>query len=108
MAQSTKGKQTTTRTTTGRRTGTRAARPARGGLAQTVTPDSTLAAVIGAEQATRAEITKRMWNYIRDRNLQDPADRRMIRADAKLRNVFGGKERVSMFEMTRLVNQHVK
>ncbi|MFN7147450.1 MAG: SWIB/MDM2 domain-containing protein [Myxococcota bacterium] len=79
----------------------------RGGLAQTVTPDKALAAVIGAEPGTRADITKRIWEYVRNNKLQDTKDKRVINADAKLKPVFGGKESVTMFEMTKLVNQHV-
>jgi chromatin remodeling complex protein RSC6 len=84
------------------------AKQARGGLAQSVTPDDSLAAVIGRGPRTRAEITKAIWEYVRTHNLQDQGDRRQINADDKLREVFGGKDQVSMFEMTRLVNQHVR
>jgi upstream activation factor subunit UAF30 len=82
-------------------------RAARGGLAQQVTPDATLAAVVGGGAATRAEITKKIWAYVKEKGLQDTKDKRMINADAKLKSVFGGKDKVSMFEMTKLVNQHV-
>lgn len=83
------------------------ARKARGGLAQTVKPDDTLAAVVGTGEKTRAEITKAVWAYVKDHDLQDKQDKRKINADAKLRSVFGGRDQVTMFEMTRLVNQHV-
>lgn len=79
----------------------------RGGLAQKVKPDALLAAVVGPDETTRAEITKRIWDYVRTNKLQDEQDRRMIHADKKLLPVFDGKEKVSMFEMTKLVNQHV-
>ncbi|MDP2306480.1 MAG: SWIB/MDM2 domain-containing protein [Pseudomonadota bacterium] len=81
--------------------------PVRGGLAQTVTPDAALAKVIGGDPATRAEITKRIWEYVRKNALQDKSDGRVIHADERLKPVFGGKEQVTMFEMTKLVNQHV-
>lgn len=84
-----------------------ARRPARGGLAQTVTPDDALAAIVGKGKKTRAEITKAVWDYVREHDLQDRTDRRRINADGKLRVVFDGKDQVSMFEMTKLVNQHV-
>jgi upstream activation factor subunit UAF30 len=84
-----------------------AARKARGGLATPVKPDSTLAKVVGGDSVTRAVLTKKVWDYVKKNDLQDPKDRRTIRADAKLRPVFGGKDSVSMFEMTKLVNQHV-
>ena len=81
---------------------------ARGGLAQPVQPDEALAAVVGPEPQPRSELTKRIWSYIRQHDLQEKEDRRMIRADDRLRRVFDGRDRVSMFEMTRMVNRHVK
>lgn len=79
----------------------------RGGLAETVTPDATLAKVIGGAASTRAEVTRRIWAYVKQHKLQDKDDGRVIHADAALKAVFGGKDRVTMFEMTKLVNQHV-
>ncbi|MEX0979819.1 MAG: SWIB/MDM2 domain-containing protein [Gemmatimonadota bacterium] len=78
-----------------------------GGIAQPVQPDDQLARVVGSDQLTRAELTKKVWDYIKKNDLQDPEDRRMINADDKLKPIFGGKTQVSMFEMTKLVNQHV-
>ena len=72
-----------------------------------LTPSATLAAVIGNEAVPRTEVTKRIWDYIKKHNLQDPANRRNINADAKLRPLFG-KDQVSMFELTKLVSQHMK
>ncbi|HEU0012484.1 MAG TPA: SWIB/MDM2 domain-containing protein [Longimicrobium sp.] len=86
--------------------GTGQPRAARGGLAQQVRPDAALAAVVGSEAGTRAEITKRVWAYIKSNDLQDAQNRREIRADAKLRPVFGA-ERITMFELPGLINQHV-
>jgi chromatin remodeling complex protein RSC6 len=73
-----------------------------------VTPDAALGAVVGKDPLPRTEITKRIWDYIRTNNLQDPKDKRTIKADAKLKPIFDGKDSVSMFEMTKLVNSHVK
>ena len=70
-------------------------------------PDDALAAVVGSEPKPRTEVTKKLWDYIKSNNLQDPTNKRMINADDKLRKVFGGKAQVSMFEMTKLVNQHL-
>ena len=84
-----------------------ASKQARGGIAQTVQPDATLAAIVGNEPLTRADLTKKIWEYIKANDLQDAKDRRAINADGKLREIFG-KDQVSMFEMTKLVNQHVK
>jgi upstream activation factor subunit UAF30 len=87
---------------------TKTTRSAQGGLAKPVKPDAVLAAVVGSDPLTRAALTKKIWDYVKAEKLQDPQDKRSIRADAKLKPVFGGKEKVSMFEMTKLVNQHVK
>jgi chromatin remodeling complex protein RSC6 len=73
-----------------------------------VQPDAALAAVVGSNPLPRTELTKKLWAYIRKHGLQDSKERRMINADAALKAVFGGKSRVSMFEMTKLVNKHVK
>ena len=71
-------------------------------------PDAALSEVVGNKPMPRTEITSRLWDYIKKNNLQDPQERRMINADAKLKPVVGNKNRVSMFEMTRYVNQHLK
>ena len=71
-------------------------------------PDEALAAVVGKEPLPRTEVTKKIWEYIRANNLQDPNDKRTIRADAKLKAIFDGKDSVTMFELTKLVNAHLK
>jgi chromatin remodeling complex protein RSC6 len=71
-------------------------------------PDSMLAAVVGSSPMPRTEVTSKLWGYIKKNNLQDKTNRRMINADDKLREVFGGKRQVSMFEMTKLVSRHLK
>ena len=71
-------------------------------------PDAALAAVVGGSPMPRTEITKKLWQYIKRNGLQDAKERRMINADDKLKAVFGGKGKVSMFEMTKLVNKHIK
>lgn len=73
-----------------------------------MTPSSTLAAVVGNNPMPRTEVTSKLWGYIKKNNLQDKTNRRMINADDKLRDVFGGKKQVSMFEMTKLVAKHLK
>src|SRR5690348_15055746 len=73
-----------------------------------MTPDSTLAAVVGSNPMPRTEVTSKLWGYIKKNNLQDKTNRRMINADDKLKEVFGGKKQVSMFEMTKLVSKHMK
>jgi chromatin remodeling complex protein RSC6 len=71
-------------------------------------PDDALGAVVGTSPMPRTEITKKLWAYIRRNGLQDAKQRRMINADEKLGRVFGSKKQVSMFEMTKLVNKHIK
>jgi upstream activation factor subunit UAF30 len=73
-----------------------------------MTPSTTLAAVVGNNPMPRTEVTSKLWGYIKKNNLQDKTNRRMINADDKLREVFGGKRQVSMFEMTKLVAKHLK
>ena len=71
-------------------------------------PSTTLAAVVGSMPLPRTEVTKKIWDYIKKNKLQDAVNRRLINADDKLRAVFGGKGKVSMFEMTKLVSNHLK
>ena len=78
------------------------------GLAAEVQPSPDLSAVIGSKPMPRSEVTKKVWDYIKANGLQDQKNKRMINADDKLRKIFGGKNQVSMFEMTALVNKHLK
>jgi upstream activation factor subunit UAF30 len=73
-----------------------------------VQPDATLAAVVGSKAIPRTEVTKKLWAYIKKNGLQDKKNRRDINADAELKAVFGGKSKVNMFEMTKLVSKHLK
>jgi upstream activation factor subunit UAF30 len=73
-----------------------------------MTPSAALAAVIGSTPMPRTEVTKKLWAYIKKNGLQDAKNRRNINADDKLKEVFGGKKTVSMFEMTKLVAGHLK
>ena len=71
-------------------------------------PTAVLAAVVGDKALPRTEVTKKIWDYIKKNKLQDSINRRLINADEKLKAVFGGKGKVSMFEMTKLVSNHLK
>ena len=73
-----------------------------------VTASATLAAVIGSTPMPRTQVTKKLWQYIKRKGLQDKKKRTMINADANLKAVFRGKKQVSMFEMTKLVSKHLK
>jgi chromatin remodeling complex protein RSC6 len=72
-----------------------------------VQPDDALSAVVGNKAMPRTEVTKKLWAYIKKNRLQDEKKKTNINADAKLKAVFGGKETVTMFEMTKLVSKHV-
>ena len=73
-----------------------------------MTPSAQLGAVVGTAPLPRTEVTKKLWAYIKRKGLQDAKNRRQINADDNLKPVFGGKANVSMFEMTKLVNKHLK
>jgi upstream activation factor subunit UAF30 len=73
-----------------------------------VQPDDVLAAVVGSKPLPRTELTKKLWDYIKKNKLQDAKKRTNINADDKLKAVFNGKKTVSMFEMTKLVSNHLK
>ena len=73
-----------------------------------LTPSSALAEVIGSKPLPRTEIIRKIWDYIKKNNLQDSKNRRMINGDAKLKAIFGGKSQVSMFELAKVINNHVK
>jgi len=73
-----------------------------------VQPNEKLAVVVGAKPLPRTELTKKLWAYIKKNKLQDPKVRTQINADEALLAVFGGKKKVSMFEMTKLVSKNVK
>jgi len=72
-----------------------------------VKPDEKLALIIGSDPLPRTEVTRKVWEYVRSHNLQDPENKTFIRADDQLKPIFDGKDRVSMFEMTKLVFRHV-
>ncbi|HEX5343886.1 MAG TPA: SWIB/MDM2 domain-containing protein [Duganella sp.] len=85
-----------------------AARKPNAAFMKAMTPSASLAAIVGAAALPRTEVTKKVWDYIKKHDLQDPANRRNINADDKLKAVFGGKAQVSMFEMTKLISDHLK
>jgi chromatin remodeling complex protein RSC6 len=71
-------------------------------------PSAALSAVVGSKPIPRTEVTKKLWAYIKRKGLQDKKNRRNINADDNLKTVFGGRKTVNMFEMTKLVNKHLK
>jgi len=73
-----------------------------------LTPSAKLAAVVGTSALPRTQVVKKLWVYIKKHKLQNPKNMRNILADEKLKEVFGGKREVSMFEMTKLVSKHLK
>lgn len=85
----------------------KAARKPNAAFMKPVTPNDKLAAVVGAAPLPRTELTKKLWVYIKKHKLQDAKVRTQINADAALKAVFGGKSKVSMFEMTKLVSNNL-
>ena len=84
------------------------ARKANAAFMKPVTPCGALSEIVGAKPIPRTEVTKKLWAYIKKNGLQDTKNKRMIKADDKLKTVFGGKSTVNMFEMTKLVGKHLK
>ena len=87
-------------------TAKKTARKPNAAFMKALTPSADLAAVIGANPVARTEAVKLMWDYIKSNNLQNPANKRNILADAKLMKVFG-KEEVTMFELTGILGKHL-
>ena len=84
------------------------ARKANAAFMKPMTPSPALAEVVGSKRIPRTEVTRKLWAYIKKNGLQDSKNKRNINADASLKPVFSGKSTVSMFEMTKLVNKHLK
>ena len=76
-------------------------------LQKPLQPSEELAAVVGSGPIARGQVVRKMWEYIRSHNLQNPENRREILADDKLRKVFG-KDKVTMFEMNKHLAGHLK
>jgi len=91
-----------------KKTAKKPVRKANAAFMRPVSPDATLAEVVGTKPLPRTEVTKKLWAYIKKNGLQDKKNRRMINADTTLKAVFGGKSSVNMFEMTKLVGKHLK
>ena len=79
---------------------------ARGGLSRPVTPSPELAAITGSDPLPRSAVVSKMWDYIRSNNLQNPANKREILADDKLKKIFG-TDKCSMFEMNKHLSRHL-
>lgn len=79
----------------------------RGALAALVTPSPELAHIVGSKPLSRGEAVKRVWDYIKKHELQDPANKRRIRADGNLRPIFDGQDSLTMFEMTAYISRHL-
>lgn len=84
------------------------ARKANPALLKPLELDAALEAVVGKGPMARGEVVKKLWDYIKKHDLQNPANKRNILADDKLKPLFGGKGEVTMFEMTKLVSGHMK
>ncbi len=121
-AKKTTAKKTTAKKTTAKKaaapkaTAKKAAAPAKkksarkpnAAFMKPLNPSKELAEIVGGNPIPRTEVMKKVWAYIKKNNLQDAKNRRAINADDKLKAVFGGKKQVTMFEMTKLVSNHLK
>jgi chromatin remodeling complex protein RSC6 len=87
---------------------TRVKRKPNAAFMKAMTPSNVLGSIIGNKPMPRTEVTKKIWEYIKKNKLQDALKRTMINADDKMRELFGGKRQVSMFEMTKHINKHLK
>ena len=76
------------------------------GLQRPVTPSADLAAITGSAPLPRSQVVSKVWDHIRRNNLQNPANKREILADDKLKKIFG-KDRCSMFEMNKHLSRHL-
>jgi chromatin remodeling complex protein RSC6 len=76
-------------------------------LAKPLQPSNELAAVVGSAPLPRTEVVSKVWEYIKKHKLQNPQNKREIMADETLQAVFGGKNKVSMFEMNKHLAQHL-
>ncbi|CAD5189813.1 uncharacterized protein LOC135642264 [Musa acuminata AAA Group] len=65
-----------------------------------------LQAVVGEAEIPRTQALKKIWAYIKENNLQDPDNKRIIVCDEKLKKIFGGRDRVGFLEITGLLNPH--
>jgi chromatin remodeling complex protein RSC6 len=84
-----------------------AAKKPNAALMKPLQPSNDLAAVVGSSPLPRTEVVSKLWKYIKANNLQNPENKREILADAKLQAIFGGKDKVSMFEMNKHLAQHL-
>jgi upstream activation factor subunit UAF30 len=91
-----------------KKTAKKSARKPNAAFMKPMTPSAALSEVVGTKPIPRTEVTKKLWAYIKKNKLQDAKNRRNIKADDALKTVFGGKAVVNMFEMTKLVNKHLK
>lgn len=92
---------------TAKKTTTKKPAKANAAFMKPMTPSDSLAEIVGAKPLPRTQVIKKVWEYIKSHKLQDSKDKKKINADSKLQAVFGGKKSVNMFEMTKLVNNHL-
>jgi upstream activation factor subunit UAF30 len=83
------------------------AKKANAAFMKPVQPDDKLAVIVGSKPIPRTEVTKKVWEYIKKHNLQNPKKKTEIVADEALKVIFGGKKSVTMFEMTKLISGHL-
>lgn len=102
----TKKRKTTKKKKTTKRKKTSKRKPS-AAFMKPMTPSSSLAEIIGSKAIPRTQVVKKVWAYIKRNKLQDKKQRTMINADAKMKPIFRGKKKVTMFEMTKYINKHL-
>ncbi|MBN4066996.1 type I DNA topoisomerase [Simkania negevensis] len=95
-------KKTTTKKTTTKKTGTRST-----AITAPQPLSKELADLVGTNTLSRGNVMKKVWEYIKGKDLQDAKDRRTINPDAKLGKVLGSTKPISMFKMTGLLSKHI-
>ena len=85
----------------------KSARKPNAAVMKAMQPSAALATIVGEKPLPRTEVVKKLWAYVKKNGLQDKKEKRNINADDQLREVFGGTKTVSMFEMTKLVNNNL-
>lgn len=101
-------KKKTTKKTTTKKAATKTKRKPSAAFMKPLTPSAMLAEIVGSKPLPRTEVVKKMWAYIKKNKLQDAVKKQFINADAALKNIFQGKSKVSMFEMTKFISKHLK
>ncbi|KAJ8650623.1 hypothetical protein MRB53_003646 [Persea americana] len=76
------------------------------GILKVVPVSPAMRSFLGVPEISRTEAIKKIWEYIKLNDLQNPANKREINCDAKLKAIFDGRDKVGMLEIARLLSPH--